>query len=160
MIDAKEYLEAGLAFHGHKCPVMPMGLRAGTAAMNRLGVKRARDKELYAIAELGDGHYAHCFADGIQMATGCTFGKENLRKTGHGKFGVTLVDRSSGHAVRVVLKAEVQARMQETPFFQEFRKEGGAAVASPRRRRGTPYPHGDGHVGGDAPERRRAVLVR
>ncbi len=124
MIDAKEYLEAAITFHGHKCPVMPMGLRAGTAAMNRLGVKRARDKELRAIIELGDDHYAHCFADGIQMVTGCTFGKENIRKTGYGKFGVTLVDRRSGHAVRVALKAEVQTRMKENPFFQEFRMKG------------------------------------
>lgn len=124
MIDAREYLEAGMAFHGHKCPVMPMGLRAGAAAMNRLGVNRAKDKELFALVELGDGHYAHCFADGIQMVTGCTFGKENLRKTGYGKFAVTLADLHSAHAVRAVLKAEVQTRMKENPFFQEFRKKG------------------------------------
>lgn len=105
-------------------PVMPMGLRAGAAAVNRLGVKRAKDKELFALVELGDGHHAHCFADGIQVVTGCTFGKENLRETGNGKFAVTLADRNSGRAVRVVLKAGVEARMKENPFFQEFRKRG------------------------------------
>lgn len=131
MIDAKEYLEAGLAFHGHKCPIMPMGLRAGTAAMNRLGVKRAKDKELFALVELGDGHFAHCFADGIQVATGCTFGKENLRKTRLGKFAVTLVDRTSKRAVRVVLKADVQARMKETIFFEEFWRKGVPASQVP-----------------------------
>lgn len=92
--------------------------------MNRLGVERAKDKELFAVIELGDDHCAHCFADGIQMVTGCTFGKGNIRKTGYGKFGVTLVDRSSGHAVRVVPKAEAQARMKETPFFKEYRMQG------------------------------------
>ncbi len=124
MIDAKEYLEAGLKLHGHKCPAMPMGLRAGAAAMNRLGVGRAKDKELSAVVELGDDHCAHCFADGIQMVTGCTFGKGNLQKAGYGKFGVTLVDRGSGHAVRVVPKAEAQARMKETSFFKEYRMKG------------------------------------
>ena len=124
MIDANEYLEAGLRLHGHKCPAMPMGLRAGAAAMNRLGVARAKDKELSAVVELGDGHCSHCFADGIQMVTGCTFGKGNLKKTGYGKFGVTLVDRASGHAVRVVPKAEVQMKMKETSFFLEYRMKG------------------------------------
>ncbi|GAB4231791.1 MAG: FmdE family protein [Deltaproteobacteria bacterium] len=124
MIDANEYLEAGLQFHGHKCPAMPMGLRAGAAAMNRLGVGRAKDKELSAVVELGDDHCSHCFADGIQMVTGCTFGKGNLRKAGYGKFGVTLVDRESGQAVRVVPKAEAQAKMKQTPFFLEYRLKG------------------------------------
>jgi len=81
--------------------------------------------------KLGDGHYAHCFADGIRMATGCTFGKENLRKTGYGKFGVTLVDRISRRAVRIVLNAEVQTRMKETIFFEEFRKKGVPASQVP-----------------------------
>lgn len=124
MIDANEYLEAGLRLHGHKCPAMSMGLRAGAAAMNRLGAARAKDKELSAVVELGDDHCSHCFADGIQMVTGCTFGKGNLRKAGYGKFGITLVDRESGHAVRVVPKAEAQAKMKETPFFLEYRLKG------------------------------------
>jgi len=130
-MDAKEFLEAGLKLHGHKCPAMPLGLRAGAAAMNRLGVERSKDKELFAIVELGDDHCSHCFADGIQTVTGCTFGKGNLRKTGYGKFGVTLVDRKSGQAVRVVPRAEAQARMKETPFFLEFRGKGVPASQVP-----------------------------
>jgi formylmethanofuran dehydrogenase subunit E len=131
MIDAKEYLEAGLNLHGHKCPAMPLGLRAGMAAMNRLGVERSMDKELAAVVELGDDHCSHCFADGIQTVTGCTFGKGNLRKMGYGKFGVTLVDRKSGQAVRVVPRAEAQARMKETPFFLEYRGKGVPASRVP-----------------------------
>jgi formylmethanofuran dehydrogenase subunit E len=131
MIDAREYLEAGLDLHGHKCPAMPLGLRAGVAAMNRLGVGRSKDKELSAVVELGDDHCSHCFADGIQTVTGCTFGKGNLRKTGYGKFGVTLVDRKSGQAIRVVPKAEAQARMKETPFFLEYRGKGVPASRVP-----------------------------
>lgn len=121
MIDATEYLEAAVAFHGHKCPVMPMGLRAGAAAMNRLGVKRARDKELAAVVEIGDKHYARCFADGIQVITCCTYGKGNLRDLSYGKFALTLADRTSGRAVRVALRPGMHGRMKETPHFREFR---------------------------------------
>ncbi|MBP1779864.1 MAG: tungsten formylmethanofuran dehydrogenase subunit, partial [candidate division NC10 bacterium] len=96
MVDPKEFLEIGQRFHGHKCPAMPMGLRVGAAAMNKLGVQRAPDGQLVALVELGDDHCAHCFADGIQVITGCTYGKGNIKQLNYGKWGVTLIDRASG----------------------------------------------------------------
>jgi len=122
--DPGQFLEAGQQFHGHKCPAMPLGLRAGAAAMNKLGVGRAADGQFLALLELGEGHYAHCFADGIQMITGCTFGKGNIQQLGYGKFGLTLVDRATGRAVRVVPRAEAQAAAKQTPFFKEYRENG------------------------------------
>ncbi len=93
MINPKEYLEAGFKLHGHKCPAMPLGLRVGAAAMNALGVEHATDGQLLALVELGDAHCSHCFADGIQVVTGCTFGKDNIKQLGYGKFGLTLFDK-------------------------------------------------------------------
>ncbi len=131
MIDPKEFLKAGQHLHGHKCPAMPMGLRAGAAAMNALAVPRAKDKDLLAIVELGDDHCAHCFADGVQMITGCTFGKGNIRKVAYGKFGLTLVERATGRAVRVVPRGAAQAKMKESRFFKEFREKGVPASRVP-----------------------------
>lgn len=131
MIDPKEFLRAGQHLHGHKCPAMPLGLRAGAAAMNSLAVPRAKDKELLAIVELGEDHCSHCFADGVQMITGCTFGKGNIRKVPYGKFGLTVVDRSTGRAVRVVPRAEAQASMKKSTFFQEYRAKGIPASKVP-----------------------------
>ncbi len=132
MIDPKEFLAAGQQLHGHKCPAMPLGLRAGAAAMNKLGVERAKDGQLVALLELGEGHCAHCFADGIQMITGCTFGKGNIQQLGYGKFGLTLVDRATGRAVRVVPRAEVQGATKQTPFFKEYREKGIPASQVPQ----------------------------
>ncbi len=131
MIDAKEFLKAGQHLHGHKCPAMPMGLRAGAAAMNALAVARAKDKDLVAILELGENHCSHCFGDGVQMITGCTFGKGNLRTLPYGKFGLTLIERATGRAVRVVPRAAVQAKMKESRYFQEFRSKGVPASRVP-----------------------------
>ncbi|WP_242393785.1 FmdE family protein [Anaeromyxobacter oryzisoli] len=131
MIDPKEFLKAGQQLHGHKCPAMPLGLRAGAAAMNALVVARAKDKDLFAVVELGDDHCAHCFADGVQMITGCTFGKGNIRKAGYGKFGVTLVDRATGRSVRVVPLAKAQLGMKQTKFFLEYRMKGVPASKVP-----------------------------
>lgn len=124
MIEPREFLKAAQLLHGHRCPAMPMGLRAGAAAMNALAVPRAKEKELVAVLELGDDHCSHCFGDGVQMITGCTFGKGNILKTGYGKFGLTLIDRATGRAVRVVPRAEAQAGMKKTKFFQEYRMKG------------------------------------
>lgn len=51
MKELKDLFEAGLRFHGHKCPAMP------------LGVERAQDKELFLRSETGKGHAAGCFPE-------------------------------------------------------------------------------------------------
>jgi formylmethanofuran dehydrogenase subunit E len=118
-----EYFKAGLLLHGHKCPAMPMGLRAGMAALDALGVERAADGQLTALIEIDSEHCATCYADGVMMATGCTFGKGNIRKLGYGKFVLTLIDNKTGRSVRVATRNEVIKRNQESEFIQ-FRKQG------------------------------------
>lgn len=131
MIDAMDYLEAGLVLHGHKCPAMPMGLRVGAAALNALGVERAKDGELVALVEIGERHCATCFADGVQMITGCTFGKGNIRRLSLGKWGLTLIDRATGRAVRVAPRAEAMLANKKTEFFTEYREKGVPASRVP-----------------------------
>ena len=118
-----ELFKAGLLLHGHKCPAMPMGLRAGTAALEALGVERAKDGQLVALVEIDSDHCATCYADGIQMATGCTFGKGNIQKLGYGKFALTLIDRKTGKSVRVVTRPETIKISKESEFIG-FRKKG------------------------------------
>lgn len=118
-----ELFKAGLLLHGHKCPAMPMGLRAGMAALEALGVERAADGQLTALVEIDTEHCATCYADGVMMATGCTFGKGNIRKLGYGKFVLTLIDNKAGRSVRVATRNEVIKRNQESEFIQ-FRKKG------------------------------------
>lgn len=131
MSDLKELFEIGVKFHGHKCPAMPMGLRVGLAAMEKLGVARAQDGQLMALVELGEDHCATCFADGVQMATGCTFGKGNIKKQHYGKFGLTLIDKKGGRAVRVAPKPEVMQANRQSPFMTEYRKKGIPASQVP-----------------------------
>lgn len=117
-----ELYKAGLILHGHKCPAMPMGLRAGLAALEALGVERAADGQLIALVEIDRDHCATCYADGVQVATGCTFGKGNIQKLGYGKFALTLIDRKTGRSARVVTRPETIKRNQESEFI-EYRKK-------------------------------------
>ena len=115
--------KAALLLHGHKCPAMPMGLRAGMAALDTLGMDRAKDGQLVALVEIDADHCATCYADGVQMATGCSFGKGNIQKLGYGKFAVTLIDRKSGKSVRVVTRPETIQKSKESEFIG-YRKKG------------------------------------
>ncbi len=120
--DFANLLDMAVQFHGHRCPAMPMGLRAGLAAMERLGVERAADKELHVISETGKGHAAGCFLDGVMAATGCTYGKSNIEKTYWNKMAFTLVDTRRGRAVRVSLRPEFFEKALRSAFVQERRR--------------------------------------
>ena len=118
----QEYYTIGLNFHGHKCPAMPMGLRAGLAARDVLGVERSKDKELRVIAETGKGHAASCFLDGVMTATGCTYGKSNIEKLYYNKMAFTLIDVAGRRAVRVSLKPEFFAQGLHSAFVERRRQ--------------------------------------
>lgn len=123
MSEFEQILETGIRFHGHRCPAMPMGLKAGLAAMQALGVGRSQDKELFVYAETGKGHAAGCFLDGIMAATGCTYGKSNIEKLYYNKMAFTLIDQQSGRALRVSLKPGFFEKALASPFVQQ-RKAG------------------------------------
>ncbi len=132
MNQSDELYKVGLALHGHKCPAMPLGLRAGLAAMEALGVGHAPDGQLTALVEIDENHCSTCFADGVQVATGCTFGKGNIKKLGYGKFGLTLIDNRTGRSVRVVATPEAMRRSQESEFIQHRRNGTPASRVDPR----------------------------
>lgn len=103
-------------FHGHKCPAMPMGYRAGLAAMNKLGVEKASNKELFMYCENGPAHAAACFLDGAMAATGCTYGKGNVVKLNYAKNAIVLVDLKTDRAVRVSIRPEFFEKALNSEF--------------------------------------------
>ncbi|MFQ6118982.1 MAG: FmdE family protein [Methanosarcinales archaeon] len=74
--------------HGHYCPYLGYGVKAGYIAMQELGIKSKGMKEVIAIVETNN-----CFSDGIQMITGCTFGNNALIYKDYGKNAVTGLNR-------------------------------------------------------------------
>jgi formylmethanofuran dehydrogenase subunit E len=117
-MDLTPFVRCGTLAHGHSCPPLVLGLRASAAAMGRLGVGRALDRELFAFVELGSDHYAQGFADGVQVATGCTFGKDLIVRIPHGKAILRLVDQLTGRAVRVGPRPATIARIEGSDWFR------------------------------------------
>jgi formylmethanofuran dehydrogenase subunit E len=85
--------------HGHLCPGVSLGVKAGHYAMKAMDRENTGMEELVAIVECNN-----CFSDGIQVVTGCTFGNNALIYKDLGKTAVTLARREDGLAIRLVVK--------------------------------------------------------
>ena len=111
-----------LEFHGHRCPFVPIGYRMGRLAMEHLGVERVKDHGFYVFPELGEGHPMTCMMDGLQIATGATYGKVLMAKTFYGKLAATFYSVHKG-AVRFALKPDFIDAMSGFEFFA-YRRRG------------------------------------
>jgi len=107
-------------FHGHYCPFMPLGYRMAKRAMQELGVEHEKDHGFFVIPELGIGHPQTCLMDGIQIATGATYGKSLMEKTFWGKLAAIFYHPKKG-AVRLSLQAEFLDEFGKFEFF-DYRK--------------------------------------
>ena len=115
--------EWAFEFHGHHCPFMPIGYRMGKLAMEKLGLnEREKDHGFFVFPELGESHPQTCMMDGVQVATGATYGKVLMAKTFYGKLVVTFYHPHHG-AVRYSLKNEFVDEMGKHEFFT-YRKRG------------------------------------
>jgi len=118
-MDDKEILMDALKFHGHRCWASVAGVRVGLAALRTLAVKRSGGTQLFGIVEIGEDHGGMCFGDGVQYATGCTFGKGNIRKDLYGKLALTLIDKATNRSVRVSYKATLQKQIGKSAFMRK-----------------------------------------
>lgn len=114
--------EWAFEFHAHECPFMPIGYRMGKLALEHLGVGKEPDHGFFVFPELGEGHPQTCMMDGMQIATGATYGKVMMAKTFYGKLAATFFHPTKG-AVRYSLLPDFVDAMGGFEFFA-FRKRG------------------------------------
>lgn len=100
--------EKCVAFHGHQCPGLALGVRLCDYVRERLGLCFSPDEELVCIAETDA-----CPLDAVQVLLGCTFGKGNLLYTPTGKSAYTFYSRATGQGVRVVALRKEQDMTRE-----------------------------------------------
>ena len=117
-----EIPEWAYEFHGHKCPFKPIGYRMGTVAMEKLGVGKAHNHEMFIFSEMGIGHPQGCLQDGLQSSTAATFGKGQMHKLFYGKIAATFYHPERG-AVRIALRNEFSDSLAPLEFFV-YRKKG------------------------------------
>lgn len=104
MNDLQTILQLSSSRHSHLCPRQVLGARAGLAGAAALGLDLPRhDKRLLVFVET-DG----CFADGVEVATGCTVGHRTLRVVDYGKIAAVFIDVQTERGVRVAPRLDVR----------------------------------------------------
>lgn len=91
--------EKAVAFHGHHCPGLAIGVRAAIEAIKALDIKFSEDEEVVCVVE-NDA----CGVDGIQVILGCSVGKGNLLFRNRGKQAFSIFNRKTEKSIRLVLK--------------------------------------------------------
>ncbi|MDO4588024.1 MAG: FmdE family protein [Planctomycetia bacterium] len=89
-----------VAFHGHHCPGLSIGMRAAEWGLQEFG--QADDEEIVVVTETN-----MCGTDAIQYLIGCTFGKGNLIFRDIGKVAFTFFRRRDGKRGRIVLNPDL-----------------------------------------------------
>jgi formylmethanofuran dehydrogenase subunit E len=104
--DLEGLLRQAEHLHGHLCPFVSLGVKAGHYAMKAMDRENLGMEEIVAIVECNN-----CFSDGIQMVTGCTFGNNSLIFKDLGKTAVTVARREDGQAVRLAVRPDYRQQM-------------------------------------------------
>lgn len=133
--DLDYLLKRTAELHGHYCPPLAMGVKAGHLAMKTLGIENKGVEGIIAIIETNN-----CFSDAIQMVTGCTFGNNCLIYRDLGKMAVT-VARRGGEAVRISVKPDFRDRI--------FKRYPEAAKLLEKRARGVKLSEEEMKIMGD-----------
>lgn len=98
----EEDLQSAIAYHGHVCSGIVLGVRMARLGLKRLSIEDPhsyRDLVVYLEAD-------RCISDAIQTVSGCTLGKRRLKWLDYGKLAATFIDLRTQQAVRLAVLAK------------------------------------------------------
>lgn len=103
-MNPEETLKRISEFHGHLGPYVVVGYRMGLVANRLLG-----DDPFCKVALVltGGKPPQSCLIDGIQLSSGCTFGKGTIGVADQGAVAAVFMSKSSGASSRISLKQVV-----------------------------------------------------
>jgi formylmethanofuran dehydrogenase subunit E len=117
-----DLLERLRDFHGHLGPWAMLGYRAGLLAIRELDAPTHFG--VHATVHCPGAPPPSCFADGVQMSTGCTLGKANIDLVVDESVSLTVTVDESGATVSIRPRREVPTR-----FAQWLEHDGDEAAA-------------------------------
>ncbi len=152
--DLEGLLRQAEGFHGHRCPMLALGVKAGQYAMNYLGHYEHEHDHAHGHSH-GHGHrHSHnllgpgdvvavvegstCMVDGIQLVTGCTLGNNGLIFKDLGKAAVTIVRKHDGAGLRLAVRADFREGMfarypAVVPLFEKVMVQKQASAEESHR---------------------------
>lgn len=96
-------------FHGHLGPYLVLGILAGEIALKKLGCKKYFGLR---VEVRGANHKPRsCLIDGLQLSSGATYGKGNIRKFSGKNLEVLAVNQENKKKIKVSLKKDLLNRL-------------------------------------------------
>lgn len=112
-------LEKAKDFHGHLGPFLLLGLLIGQRALANLGGEKYFGLKAIVFSPVEPPE--RCMVDGVQLSTGCTFGKGNIELIPSRRLALLL--QRGEQVVRVEVKEEI------LKSIRQWLKEGGEHIA-------------------------------
>ncbi|HOF02537.1 MAG TPA: formylmethanofuran dehydrogenase subunit E family protein [Atribacterota bacterium] len=104
----KDMVERGIKLHGHSGPYLNLGIRMGLLALDQLDAKGYFG--LSTEVELEYRTPMSCLIDGLQISTGCTMGKGNI-KVKNNPVPIKVTIKSEQKTITVTIKPEIYQLM-------------------------------------------------
>ena len=95
-------INEAVKFHGHLGPYLVLGLLAGELALKMLKAKKHFGIELKVWG--ADKKPKSCFIDGLQLSTGATYGKGNIKKIRADRIRLEFCDLENNKKVGISFK--------------------------------------------------------
>ncbi|MFA5176898.1 MAG: formylmethanofuran dehydrogenase subunit E family protein [Candidatus Omnitrophota bacterium] len=95
-------LKEAIKFHGHLGPYLVLGLLAGELGLKKTGAKKYFGTEVKVYG--ANIKPKSCLIDGLQLSTGATYGKGNIRRYASGSLKISIRNARDGRTVTLGLK--------------------------------------------------------
>jgi formylmethanofuran dehydrogenase subunit E len=110
-------LKDAVKFHGHLGPYLVLGLRAGELALKKLKAKKYFGLDVLAWGV--NRKPKSCLIDGLQLSTGATYGKGNIRKLNSSAIKVEFHNCVDGQKITLRLTGRVIQKLKEAKTHRD-----------------------------------------
>ena len=107
---AVRVLKTAVDFHGHLGPYLVLGLKMGDFAVRQLECRRHFGVKAVVYGTLKRPR--SCLIDGIQISSGCTYGKGNIEKKPGREIRVIFYNLRSGKKITLRLKKDLTGQLE------------------------------------------------
>jgi len=109
MRNEKISLKEAVRFHGHLGPYIVLGVLAGEVALKKLRCRKYFGLQVKVWG--ANKKPKSCLVDGLQLSTGATYGKGNIRKMAGSKIKILFSNSKNNRRLNLYLKENVLKRL-------------------------------------------------
>ena len=116
-MDKRITLREAVKFHGHLGPYLVLGLITGELALKRLSCKKYFDLEVKVRG--ANKKPKSCLIDGLQLSTGATYGKGNIRRLDGRAIKIEFYNRLNRKKITLKFKDVLFGKLKEAKTHRD-----------------------------------------